>query len=359
LLRGLAAIDERTSPRFTIFDGLVPLAGADRGQNLAPHGSGRALSASALETAGRCPLAFFFRYPLGVRAVDELEANADQWLDPLAYGCLLHEVFHRFMSDLRRSGRLPDAARDERQLAATLLEHIQQYRDRIPPANEAAFRRQCRQLRRVARVFLAAESEFCKGSCPEFFETSVGLASVDASELGSVDPVSIALPDGRNLPIYGRIDRIDRVSDDCFAVWDYKSGSSSRFKPEDPFQNGRIVQNVIYLAIAEAVLRRHLSPAARVTEFGYFFPGEREWGHRISWSRADLEGGRQVVGWLAQIVAAGLFLPTNQQDPDCTFCDYRAACGDLHQITRAAGEKLANADNTVLEPLRKLRPHVD
>ena len=59
------------------------------------------LSASALETAGRCPLAFFFRNGLHLYALEEIDVDPDHWIDAAQFGSLLHEVFRQFMESQR------------------------------------------------------------------------------------------------------------------------------------------------------------------------------------------------------------------------------------------------------------------
>ena len=101
----------------------MPLAG----QALNPFAAdGPVLSASALETAGRCPLAFFFRNGLGLYPQDELEIDLDRWIDPAQFGLLLHETFRQFMTELVAAGKRPEFERDHKSLASILADRVQQ-----------------------------------------------------------------------------------------------------------------------------------------------------------------------------------------------------------------------------------------
>ena len=161
---------------------------------------------------GLCPLKYFFSYPLYIRPPEELVVDPERWLDALTFGHLLHSVFRQFMAELRQRDEIPEFARDEKTLSEILRSHIQQYRDAVPPPNEAAFRKQCRELTWAAKVFLETESDYCKQHRPEYFEASIGLpAEVEGTDLDESDPVEIVLPSGQSVRTRGRIDRIDRI----------------------------------------------------------------------------------------------------------------------------------------------------
>ena len=127
---------------FPFLRGYVP----DAGHDFSPTQTERVFSASGLETAGQCPLKYFFSYALYVRPLEELVVDPERWLDALNCGKLLHSVFRQFMSELRARDEIPEFVRDQKRLAEILRLHIQKYRDAVPPPNEAAYRKQCREL---------------------------------------------------------------------------------------------------------------------------------------------------------------------------------------------------------------------
>ena len=191
---------------------MVAEAGADHDPT---KPDGPILSASSLETIGRCPLAWFFHYVLRIEPPDELVVDPTRWLDPLAFGSLLHEVFRQFMADLREKNLLPKVSRDEGKLTKILDQQIAVYRELCPPPNESVFRAQRRQLYEAAQVFLAGEEEFCQQSQPEYLEASLGMTTEDeVSSLDNPEPISVSLPGGRKFRARGRIDRVDRIGDD-------------------------------------------------------------------------------------------------------------------------------------------------
>jgi len=353
---GLTARRARLSPQLTEYDGLVPRAGAD----LDPHASSTVLSATALETLGRCPLEYFFRHVLGLAPRPRHLADPSVWLDPATRGALLHQVFHRLMSQLTDRGLVPDFERDER-LALRLLEReVGALRAERPPPTGEVFQRELAQLQQVVRIFLREEAELCRTSQPLYFEVAVGTTPRGAGTLlDTMEPVSVRLPDGTTVRVRGTIDRVDRLAGDAerFAVWDYKTGSSFSFRDADPFRQGRHVQNVLYLALARARLRQRVAPAARVNSFGYFFPSTFELGRRVSWSSEDLSPGLEVVQQLCQLMSAGCFVASDRVE-ELQRGGYADAVGSPLEVAAATAEKLQHEGNPMLDPLRRLRGYV-
>ena len=355
--RGQRAATERVGAKFSVFDGMVAEAGADHDPT---KPDGRILSASSLETIGRCPLAWFFHYVLRIEPPEELVVDPTRWLDPLAFGLLLHEVFRHFMTELRKKNLLPKVSRDEWKLTKILEEQIAAYRELFPPPNESVFRAQRQQLYEAAKIFLAGEEEFCQQSRPEYLEAALGMPTEDeASPLDDQEPISVSLPDGRKFRARGRIDRVDRIGDDSswdFSIWDYKTGRIyKKYRDADPFAKGRLVQHALYLAMAESVLKRKINRKAVVKQAGYYFPTGRGQGERIVKTREQLAGAGEVMGHLCQIVANGAFLATNDPEEDCGYCDYKSICHDLTATAVASQLKLDNGRNQALKPIRELR----
>ena len=357
LHRGLATAEQRTEAALSACGGYVPEAGAEH-DPASPRGP--VVSASRLETLGACPLRYFFRYILGLARPDETAIDESRWLDPPTFGSLLHEVFCTFIRELRRDDRLPELARDRERLHEILDAHVEKYLAACPPPSRLVFLRQRRELERTAETFLAEEEAFCQTSQPLFCEAAIGLPSdADGTPIDTPEPVPLALPNGTTIRVRGRIDRIDRVGEACqaaFAVWDYKTGGTSRFQRGDPFRQGRVVQNVLSLRLSEAQLKAALSSDARVERFGYFFPGVRAHGERIAWTPEELAGGGNVLARLCAIAAGGCFLPTNDAT-DCTYCDYAAICGDVEALAAASEAVLGDLGIEAVEPFRELRSH--
>ncbi|MFH0958901.1 MAG: PD-(D/E)XK nuclease family protein [Pseudomonadota bacterium] len=353
--QGMVALSNRQSDLFTEYDGWVPQAGIDLGPS-SPYGP--ILSASRLEKLGSCPLEYFFQYVLEALPPKEYEVDLSVWLDSVQRGTLLHLVFRRFMETLTREGLLPDVDRDANLMSNILDIQIDAYRNLVPPPNEELFNATVRELRMATRIFLQEETVFCRSSVPLYFEAAIGLPQDgDPTPLDTREPVSINLPNGKTIRTRARIDRIDRAPSakgDVFTVWDYKTGSAWGFDRNQPFRQGRRIQGPLYLAISEKRLREIHSLSSTVATFGYFFPGVREHGERISWSFSQLSAGKDIIARLVEMLDSGCFPLTTDSD-DLAFSNYVIVFDDIEQAVRSAKLKMENLNNKNLEPFRKLR----
>jgi ATP-dependent helicase/nuclease subunit B len=244
-----------------------------------------------------------------------------------------------------------------------LVDKVAQYRDLYPPPTPSAFESQSRELRIAAATFLREEERFCQetGSQPVYLEASLGLpADGHGTPLDTAEPVPVKLPSGKLIRTRGRIDRIDRIGAgaiETYAVWDYKSGSTYGYERANPFRQGRLIQPVLYVSIVTHRLREVVSPQAQVTNFGFFFPGSRAAGQRVNWSAGELAAGLNILELMCNVLHQGAFLPTNDHEADCTYCDYQAVCGDVAALAEASQRKLDNAKNRRLKPFKELRPN--
>ncbi len=360
LARGFELATERSSDRFTVFDGWVKEPGPELDLTAA---GGPTVSASRLETLGQCPLRYFFRYVLEIELPEELTIDPTVWLDPLVRGSLLHEVFEVFLNELIKRGDIPLVQRDEARLLEILQARIDQIRDEIPPPSEAVFRTEVAQLRRTVGIFLREEEVYCRetGNRPLFLEVSIGMKNEGPStQLDALEPVEVKLPDGSSLRVRGRIDRIDRVANakaNNFVIWDYKTGGTWKYTQQPPFWAGRVVQHALYFLAMNARLKAMGKdfPGGKIERFGYFFPSEKTSGDRIEFTPDQLEPGKDVLNRLAKIASAGAFLATNQHDKDCGFCEYQGICGDVAAVAAASARKLQSPANLILEPYAELR----
>ncbi|MFP4176203.1 MAG: PD-(D/E)XK nuclease family protein [Candidatus Brocadiia bacterium] len=350
LRRGFAAEEQRESVHFTRFDGNVPrpdaeVAGID------------VLSSSRLQKLGGCPLAYFFGQILGLEVPEELTREPDQWLDALEQGTLLHEVYRRFMAELLDRGDRPDVNRHWDELQEILAERVEVWARRKPPPREDLREAQHREMLDCCRIFLAQEDRFCRNHTPVYLESSVGMPGDGGDySLGVTDPVELRLPNGRRMRARGRLDRIDLRDDaggEVYEVWDYKTGSTSRYT-KSTFRAGRLVQHVVYMKLAQKCLAERVSPEARVRLFGYFFTSENGGGDRVRFTPQDLEGGMEIVQRLIRIAEEGAFCATTTTD-DCRYCDFQMICRDIEQVTERSTKKVENEENSQLEPFRLLR----
>ncbi len=348
---GLAAGHEaerrRASPAFTPWDGRVEAPA----EELDPRRTGEVVSPSRLETLLESPYRYFLRYVLGLEPVEELDYEPGSWLTPLDRGRLLHQLFHDLMAELRDRGERPDSAR-HRDLVERLTERcLDRWRDEIPPSTEGTFRREAREIRRTAAIFLRDEADRADEAVPEAFEVRFGRPpGRDASDLDSPEPVELELGPAGRLSFRGAIDRVDRLEDGGYRIWDYKTGSASRYERADPFDGGHL-QWLLYARALERLLER-AGRQGRVVSSGYLFPGERGHGQRIAHpvDEGQVERAGRLLAGRLDLVAAGLF-PHAPDARDCAWCDYRPVCGDPDLAARQAADKIARAGGEDAEAL--------
>jgi PD-(D/E)XK nuclease superfamily len=342
------ANNSRALTEFTAYDGFVPQAGSI----LDPRLPDSFCSASRLETYGHCPRRFFFRYALGVVPPDQLDVDPEQWLEPLALGSLVHQVFEAFMRDLTSKKIVPNYKRDKDQLLDLLYEQVEIYQARFPCPNRDARDRQIEHLIEMCDIFLREEQRYCEanGARPWVLEASLGLKEEPKSELDCPDPIELMLNDGRSIRTSGRIDRIDRLmkaGSVGYSIWDYKTGSDFGYKPSDPFNQGRKLQSYLYVSMLRHRLATQDNAKASAISFGYFFPNPKTQGLRIQWSAAELKQGDSILTSICDMIASGLFPATTAKE-DCTCCDYANVCGDT---TFISSESLRKS----LDPINRLR----
>ncbi|MBI5248831.1 MAG: PD-(D/E)XK nuclease family protein, partial [Desulfomonile tiedjei] len=70
---------------------------------------------------------------------------------------------------------------------------------------------------------------------------------------------------------------------------------------------------------------------------------------------ADLSEFPAILQRLRNLMAEGSFLPTDDHESDCRYCDYRVVCGDVEALAAASVTKLENSCNAQLKHMKELR----
>jgi hypothetical protein len=343
LKQGIKAQKARDSSEFTEYDGRI-----DEGlDEINPFDNPEIpMSPSRLEMVGRCPLSYFFKHVLRIEPPKDFEVDRKEWLGPLGKGEVLHTAFYRFMNELRTNETLPARFdRDFGRLNEILDEEIEDSRSETPPPSKSVFESERMELKLIARIFLKEEEKPPNDSVPVLLET--GIADAQPFEF-----------EDREIWIRGRIDRVDRIGDGYF-VWDYKTGSDSKYDAGDPFRCGRVLQPALYPEIARHRLAEMGNVEWHLEGFGFFFPGTRARGQRIKYEPEALSGGKRVVELLCEIIAQGAFIASDYYENDiyndCGFCDCDAICRDAAALAAANRKKIENSENEKLEAFRELR----
>ncbi|MBL8692656.1 MAG: exodeoxyribonuclease V subunit gamma [Planctomycetes bacterium] len=284
----------------------------------------RALAPTALEELGRCPLKFFFRHRLGIRALEEPEDG--EVLDAPALGRAVHRTLEGTYDD-----ELLHLARTDCRAA------IAQAKERIARTLQVSLAEEAPGRGRRQRGLLAALGRRWEKALGQFVaEDLERLAAAGADEVRCEEPRTATL---RLREEILQIDaRFDRIAKSRLGLWisDYKTGRGRIEDLASPTQiaRGRQLQLMIYGLVARA----SGAPIARI-EALRIHPDldavDRKGAAAIEGLRfAELES--PVVSALAVLVRlarAGHYPITLEEEP-CVSCDFRPACRRAHAPTR-------------------------
>jgi RecB family exonuclease len=241
--RGLALRAGRRSDRLTVYDG--DLSGVDITHFPRPP------SASQIESWPACPHAYFVRYLLGVRPLDD--AAEDVALSPMERGNVVHHTLDRFHR-LVVAGDLPQPdvqgwTEEHAKVLLTLFDEVADEFERTGRTGRAAH--------------WALDRPTVRADLLQWFARDGDVAAarqarVVHSELrfGYDETVSLPLPDGRRFPVAGFVDRVDEQADGQLVVMDHKTGGAGDFTgitAADPTEGRTKFQLPIYAAAALAL----------------------------------------------------------------------------------------------------------
>ncbi|MGH7570339.1 MAG: PD-(D/E)XK nuclease family protein [Gemmatimonadota bacterium] len=306
-----------------------------------------ALSATALENLGGCPLAYLHRSVLGLRDPDDPELDPGVWLEPRERGTLLHAVYEESLRRARAQGVGLDPSVFEGLAMAVLEEEITRFRGRVPIPSQEVFEREAKALAEDMRVFVHMIGE----TRPDWIDLERGFGTWDGTE----PPIEMDVGGG-TIRTRGYIDRIDRLPDGNLRVVDYKTGKPRDHKAKNGvFHQGRRLQHAVYANAASKLYGRPVE----VVE--YRFPTRRGDELPRAYPAPRFADGGWVIGRLLDLVAAGHFVPTD--DPaDCWYCDHRPICrvrddyGETHSppVVWAVEVKATLAEFQPLDEVRRV-----
>lgn len=341
---GMRARVEMARAELTQFNGFVARAAGQLDPRDRPD---RPISPSSLELLAKCPLAWFYKYGLRLRASEDPEYDPNAWLDNTERGALLHEIFEQF--GIRFRGRMDaiatPAATEEMNAIVDAI--VAQWQVDVPPPGALVLEREIGELRRAAASFLHMECDAHAegdGATWQHIEYSFGDGQI----------VRYVLTDGSALPVRGRVDRIDALTDGTFRVIDYKSGKPDYFSSQSrtgPFNGGKQLQPAIYAGALRDLL------GGEVSQFEYRFPTERGRNEIIAYDATQLAAARPLVTQLMEHIRDGEFIPTTDMN-DCRYCDARTICrtqaGDHGAVRKSPRAEWAKA-NSGIDAFRGMR----
>lgn len=247
------------------------------------------LSASSYEDLRRCPYRFFALRMLGLKEVEELEAEVDK----RDFGTWLHHVLRTFHERLRDGGPVP-AEQRAALLDACAREGMGQ--QRLPEGEFLPFAAAWPAVRDGYLTWLAGH----EAGGATFVE---GEAARKAT-LGA-------------LALEGRIDRIDRLPDGSLLVMDYKTESlqATQERMKTPLEDTQLAFYALLLP-GEPLAAAYLNVGERGTVKAVPHPELSQAAHLLK------EGIETEVRRIGQ----GALLPALGEGRACEFCAARGLC---------------------------------
>ena len=303
-----------------------------------------ALSASALENLGTCPLRYLHRSILKLYPPDDPELDPERWLDQRQRGVLLHQVFERILSRARDQGLEFENSVFEKLAFETLEEAVLQMRTEVPVPGKGALKRDTSSLVSDVRSFVHMVRKF--GVRWIALEKTFGL---DGS-----DPVVMKLPGGQ-LRLRGKIDRVDEDLEGMRVI-DYKTGKAYGFSETGTFSGGRRLQIALYAYAAESLFN------SNIVSGEYHFSTTRGQNQVFDFDRQTLAPVNELVDIMLNGVGKGSFIPTEDAD-DCKFCDSRDICrvteGRYNKVvsplTEWSKEQMSTGSSAAFDSFKRVR----
>ncbi len=252
LSRAVALHAGRQSDTFTEFDG-------DLTSVEVPRLGDRPVSPTQIQTWASCPHAYFTRYLLGVRPIEDVDRQLE--IRPLDIGNIQHAVLDLLHRDVL-AGRLPQPIAgwtDEHRAAVlehfdAVCEHAERRGRTGRPATWFALRR---RFRTELLTWMDRDSAITAAHGAEILRSEFSFGADRSAEERdeAVAPARVHLADGRALPFTGSADRIDRWADGTVVVTDHKTGKDTfrALSAENPTLDGTVFQLPAYAAAAASL----------------------------------------------------------------------------------------------------------
>jgi len=248
---GIRSLNKRKNYRqVTSYEGNLTNSGAVH-RKLDESYIQRPFSITALESYAFCPMQYFLQRIVRLEPEDETEAT----ITSLERGNAIHKVLYKFYRHLN-----PEERKKPWEHGALLQKIATEVFQSLPyndilwiVEKEKYFGNQVE--RGLWDKFLETEKEYIMstGFLPVYFESEFGYIRKNNRKDSSTS--FIIKRNGKEIRIYGKIDRIDVDDTGRFIVIDYKSGQGAMKIRITDLQNGSSLQLPVYLAAAENFLQ--------------------------------------------------------------------------------------------------------
>lgn len=321
---------------------------------------GLVVSSSRLELIAFCPFLYFLKYILKIKPSKDMIEDPGVWLDPSEKGIVLHQIFEKFYKRLKEispAGTFISLSYQNHWhiLEEIVLSQLKQKRKKLVPPNNLVYQHESKEILNSCRFFLHCEEENYKGEMPAYLELAFGTRDNRNEELGRIKAIELSLPDGKSISFQGKIDRIDKLSQDNYRIIDYKTGTPYEFSRSKYFQNGKQVQHALYaLSLKKILAKAGISDFPKIREAGYYFPTLNGQGRQYFYGEERRNQVLEIIEILLDIVVQGDFTMTQKAD-DIKCIDYQDIL-EQNQVMAVSGKNAKKYDNEpALDNLRRLQ----
>lgn len=198
------------------------------------------LTQSRIDTFNNCPLSYFCRYTLKLSPEEVAEFDARN------IGTFIHAILENAFSEVVRENIDTGALSKEERVELT-ERAAKKYLNELGEDDGASNMTKIK-LSRLLRATVPIVDGLCdefasSGFKPKFFELAITESGDDTP-----DPIKMTSPHGREVRVFGFIDRVDTYKKDgdvYVRVVDYKTGAK-KFSPDD-IAKGKNLQMFLYL----------------------------------------------------------------------------------------------------------------
>ena len=294
------------------------------------------LSASRVETMGKCPLQYFFRYGLQVEELDEPES--EDWIDRGQVGTVTHAALEKIYSRLMEEKKFP----------------IQDLREIIGYARELLHRLGEQELAPLRDPLTERYPLLWSIYEEDWYQALESFLAFDLARLQkeNAEPIlveheirrTVSLPTREKtqpVGLRGIIDRIDAIQGGDLRIADYKT--SRNLKPRvhpNQLLRGTQAQMGVYAFLAAAEFSDRRIRSAQILGVGPENPDPagdpKKTAPEIEFPndpRNDpiWRGIGDTIGTLVEMIRRGVF--PIRPGTHCDWCSYQAACRRNHPPT--------------------------
>lgn len=280
-------------------------------------------SPSSLDDYLHCPLRFYYKQVLKLGEKEELTDNIEQ----MEVGTIVHDILETFFR-LKRHKKLVIPDEDNAAMDDIVDRIFKKHYAGVIEGNIYLVKLQVK--RRMNDIL-----NFHRNNHPDTV----------IEECEKIHKINFTLPDGRQINLKGKIDRVDKRSGEIFII-DYKTGSSSmpgfnRFKDSERNEWYKTLGSVQLPFYIMLYLESHKDMSVKSINSALMLLGPKAIYETVLFEEeADKEivfetYKNAILMLMNEVLDKNLaFEPASNLEKECTFCDFKNLCGTQWVTTK-------------------------